>query len=387
MGSAALKPSVAVGRLLRNRRHEMRLTLRDVSERIQEMGERFPTSTLIRVEQGKLDPGVRRLHLLMKLYRIPPHLVADLVEIEEHAVEEPRHSNLERLRRQGVEHLKRGRTGQALAHLFAIRQHAPDDDESRLLRQQATLTFAIAARDLGKRNLAAQLVDDLLCEPEDPSLRMNLLVLASSLWHGKGAVEVALALIRQAATHIRRGDHAQRAWIRHQEGRLLLEAGSLEQASEAIADAIQSYRKGKDVDGEARAMIVEIQVRVARGEIDTALKLARRVIRIAERAGHDLPLVSGRLELGRLLVLKGDAEKGLRELRKALSRAVLLENALLEFHAHYHLWKAHEALGDQDRARLAFQSASHFVRRIDPASPEAREIRKALEETAQRPRH
>ena len=71
MGSAALKPSIAVGRLFRNRRHEMRLTLRDVSERMEEMGERFPTSTLIRVEQGKLDPGVRRLHLLMKLYRIP----------------------------------------------------------------------------------------------------------------------------------------------------------------------------------------------------------------------------------------------------------------------------------------------------------------------------
>ena len=193
MGSAALKPSIAVGRLLRNRRHEMRLTLRDVSERLEKMGERFPTSTLIRVEQGKLDPGVRRLHLLMKLYRIPPHLVAELVEIEELAVDEPKHADLETLHRKGVEFLKRGQTAQALAHLFAIRQHATDGDASRLMRQKATLTFAIAARDLGKRNLAAQLVDDLLCEPADPSLRLNLLVLASSLWQGKGSVEVALA--------------------------------------------------------------------------------------------------------------------------------------------------------------------------------------------------
>jgi transcriptional regulator with XRE-family HTH domain len=96
MGSAALKPSVAVGRLLRQRRKEMKLTLREVSERMADRGDRIPTSTLVRIEQGKLDPGVRRLHLLLRLYDLPPHLIADLVERVEAVVEERFGVKLER---------------------------------------------------------------------------------------------------------------------------------------------------------------------------------------------------------------------------------------------------------------------------------------------------
>ena len=89
MGSAALKPSLAIGRLLREKRKERQLTLREVSERMAERGGRIPISTLVRIEQGKLDPGVRRLHALLRFYDVPPHLVADLVELEDLAVELP----------------------------------------------------------------------------------------------------------------------------------------------------------------------------------------------------------------------------------------------------------------------------------------------------------
>lgn len=164
MGSAAVKPSPAVSHLLRSRRLEMNLTLREVSEKLAERGERFPESTLVRVELGKLDPGVRRLHLLLSLYQIPPHLVADLVELEEHAVEAPEGTDLDALLRKGVEFLKQGNTGQALAHIFAIKRQESDNPKSRALRQDATLAIASAARDLGKLHLARQLVEDVLCD-------------------------------------------------------------------------------------------------------------------------------------------------------------------------------------------------------------------------------
>ena len=66
-----MKPAVSVGRLLRRKRKDLRLTLREVSERMAERGDRIHVSTLVRVEQGKLDPGVRRLHLLLRLYDVP----------------------------------------------------------------------------------------------------------------------------------------------------------------------------------------------------------------------------------------------------------------------------------------------------------------------------
>jgi tetratricopeptide (TPR) repeat protein len=375
MGSAALKTSVAVGRLLRNRRKELRLTLREVSERIAEAGESFPTSTLVRVEQGKLDPGIRRLHILLRLYDIPPHLVADLVELEKLAVEEPKGKDLETLCREGVELWKKGEIGEALAYLFAIRQHVPDDDKSRLLRQRATLNFAIAASDLGKHKLARQLMDDLLCEPPDPALISRVLIFAASVWRGLGSVEMALASIRQAATHVADDDDQQRAWVLHQEARLLVETGDLKGAKRALDRVMKLYRELGDKDGEARASIVNVNLHLARGEVKAALTCARRTLRMAEEHGLDLSVLSSRLEIGRLLIMSGSSKKALEPLHKALAQATGLGERRAEFYAHYHLWKAHEALGDRDRAKFELHAASYFVQFIEDPVPEAAEVR------------
>jgi len=378
MGSAAIRPSPAVGQMLRNRRKELQWTLREVSERLQEQGERLPASTLVRVEQGRLDPGVRRLHLLLRLYRIPPHLVADLVDLEQHAVEEPRELDLTVLHREAVDHLRQGNTAQALAHLFAIRQHDEGDGGSRALRQRATLNVASAARDLGKLRLARQLVDDLLCEPPVPELLSRVLIVASTLWRRQGSTEAALAFARQAASHVDPADHEQRAWIHHQEAALLVATRQADAATKAIDKAIRLYRKLGDADGEARARIVRVGALESGGNVAAAIACARRAVRAAQNDGAELPEISARLELGRLLVESGSAEKGIEELRHALARSVVLGNRQCEFHAHYHLWKAYEITGDDDRKSFEFQAAVHFVKFIDDTSAEAREFRHAL---------
>jgi tetratricopeptide (TPR) repeat protein len=375
MGAVALKTCIAVSQLLRSRRKELGLTLRDVSERLEERGERFPASTLIRVEQGVLDPGVRRLHMLLDLYEIPPHLIADLIQLEELAVEEPRGKDLDTLYREGVAFLKQGNMAQALAHLFAIRQYVPEDEKSRVLRQRATLVFAQAARDLGKFRVARQLVEDLLSESPDRSIIVNALILESTLWRARGSADMALAVVQRASALTGNDDPAQRAWIRHQEAKLQVEFGELEAAQAAVAEALKLYRRIGDANGEAKARLVQMQVEEARGETSRALRTARKAVETAERAGHELPLASARLELGRLLVAGGSVEEGLEVLGQALAQAVSLENKFVEFHAHYQLWKAYGANGQSDRSRFELHAASYFLGFIDSTSPEARDVR------------
>lgn len=380
MGSAALRPSTKVGALLRARRKELRLTLREVSEKMEETGEPLPVSTLVRIEQGKLDPGVRRLHLLLVLYEIPAHLISDLVELEQMAVEEPEGKSLDQLLKDGVAHWRNGELGEGLAHLLAIRIQKPTDKKSRLMKQKACIAFAAAALGVGKLKLAKQLLDDLLLEPADPSLMATALIQASVVWNSLGSTEMGLATVRQAAGHIEKGDYETRGQVRHQEAKLLLKQGFAAAALEAVDDALKLYRKAANIQGEARVLIVKIDAQAMLGDQDAAMRTARKVIRLGEE--HNLGQVeaSARMEYGRLMVESGSVEDGIAELREALSQAVRQECKLTQFHTHYHLWKAYEEDGDQERARFEFQSAKYFLEFIDSTTAQALEMRAQLAE-------
>jgi tetratricopeptide (TPR) repeat protein len=357
------------------------MTLRLVSERLAERGDRIPVSTLARIEQGKLDPGVRRLHLLLDLYRVPPHLIADLVELELMSDQAPVEGDLDTLYKTGVECWKQGEFSKGLACFFAVRQHVPTDDDSKLLRQRASLGFAIAARNLGKFRLARQIVEELLCEPPEPSLLVNLLVLSSALWHGLGSVEVALAMVRQAATHLDEDDGGpETAWVRHQEARLVVETGELADAEQLLDGAIEHYRAQADPYGETRALILRAGVLERQGSSEAALASTREAVRLAELHGLEGVQLGAQLELGHLLAKTGAVDEGLQTLMTAQAQAVRLGRRNAEFLAHYYLWKTHRMLGDTDRARFEFQACSYFVRFIDEHSPEADEVRQLLDE-------
>jgi tetratricopeptide (TPR) repeat protein len=380
MGRAAVRTSPAVGRFLREKRKQLRLTIRAVSNELAERGGRLPESTLVRIEQGKLDPGVWRLHQLLRLYAVPPHLVADLIEMEELAVAQPPEGDLETLYREGVECWKRGDTSRGLAYLFAVRERVPSDAESRVLRQRATLAFAIYARNLGKLQLARQVLDDLLCEPPDRSLVVNVLVLASTVWGGLRATDAALAFIEHAATLLPPEDPELAAWVLHQNARLLVSTGRTEEAERVLLRARASYEAAGDLYGEGKALLSAILVRDAQGALAAAIRAAGEAIRFAE--AHELTRLAllGRIELGRLFSKSGSTEKGLGVLQQALGQAIQVGDRNAEFVARYCLWKAHAELGDQDRARFEFEAASYCVRFVDEASPEADEIRELGEE-------
>src|SRR5262249_23300035 len=154
--------------------------------------EAIPASTLVRVEQGRLDPGVRRLSALLRVYGLDPEYVSDLVELESLAVPVPT-GDLRAIIDRGVASWRDGNVPQALASVFAVRELVPQDRSQKLLRQKGTLLFAVYARSLGKTRLARMLVEELLCGPPDPTLLVDALVLAASLWNRAGSRIVAWA--------------------------------------------------------------------------------------------------------------------------------------------------------------------------------------------------
>lgn len=363
------------------------MSLSAVSERLEDRGHRVPPSTLGRIEQGKLDPGVPRLHMLLDLYRISPDLVSELIQLETVAGHAPlvvARDDLQELHDQGVKHWKSGDIAQGIAFLLAVLDHVPQTDEASVLRQQTALAFATAARNLGKYRLARYVVDGLLCEPPTPPVLVPALVLAASLWRGLGALEVAMGLIRQAETHLRGSSLSERAWVLHQKSRLLLDSGATEQAEEAVVQALKEYGKHGDTYGEVRAMVLQVAVLEAAKDQRRAVKTARAVIRLSEQHGHSRGVVYGRLELGRLFVKAGKVEQGIEQLAQGLSLAISLRDHNAEFVAHYHLWKAHLDRGDEERAALELETACYFVRYVDEHTPEVEEVRELARKEEQR---
>src|SRR5262249_27230645 len=114
MPRLALHPSRAIAELLRTRRQEFGLTLRDVQQRSAAAGVPIPFTTLAKVEQGKVDPGLKRLYRLLNLYHLPLQMVGDLLELEETSNALPRERDPEVLYREGVRHWKAGDVRKAL---------------------------------------------------------------------------------------------------------------------------------------------------------------------------------------------------------------------------------------------------------------------------------
>jgi tetratricopeptide (TPR) repeat protein len=379
MPSAARATSAAVGRLLRRHRKNLKLTLVEVSERLGKSGDRIPPSTLARIEQGKLDPGIVRLNKLLSLYRIRPHLVSDLMDLEEVAVEPPIGKDVKSLFNDGLKHWQEGNLPQALAHLFAVRELVPTNLESRILQQKAILAFAVFARDLGRFELAHQLVEDLLRERPEPSILVNILVLGASVWRGLGSMEAALAFQARAELHLDLRDHRQVAWVYHQKGKLLTLAGEPAQAKEALARAVEAYRAAGDSYGESKALLTTVGTLAVARRFPEALGFARDVLAQSLDRGHTQVELIARIEIGRILVATGRTDEGIEMLSEALGKAVLLKEKHGQFLVHYWLWKAY---GDAARARLELESARYFVRFTNEVCPEAEELRRIEEEGA-----
>jgi tetratricopeptide (TPR) repeat protein len=348
--------------------------LKQVSDRLAEQGERIPPSTLARVENASLDPGIRRLHLLLAVYDIPPRVVADLVELEMLGDAARPDVDLETLYREGLESWREGNLVKGLAYLAAVRRHEPTDDSGRLLRQRASLAFAIQARDLGRYRLAKEILDELLCDSSCTDLKVNVLVTMASVWRSLGSPDSAMAYLRQAETYVKTADSREAGWVSHLKAKLLAAAGEGEEANAEILRALGVYRALDDRYGEAKALLSGIAIGEARAGAETALSLAGGVVEFCVKNGLRQLAVMASLEVGRLLSKLGRHVEAAETLKQALAESVVIEDRKLQFIAHQHLWKVYEASGEARRARFEMDAAKHFGAYVDKTSVESDDL-------------
>jgi len=371
-----IEPSAAVAALLQRRRAELGLTLRQVEARAQALGEPIPFTVIARVEKGQVDPGFRRVNILLRIYEIPLQVAGDLADLEIFGADAPAEAPLDY--EDAIRSWKTGDLRTAIAHLLALKRRAEDDPARDLERQKVLLAFAITAGSLGKYRLSRQIVDEILLEPPDPSLLVSALTQAAVCWHRLGSGEVALALLARAEGHVGKDDHKRRAWVHHSRAATLASMGRFDEARAELDRALAAYRAGNDPYGESRAYGVLVRLLADRGDLAAALEAARRAQQHARAHDHARLLNMRRVDEGRVLLALGQTESAVAALNGALSAALAMQDGESQFHAHYQLWKAYGLLQDQARADLELRASQYYVRFLDETTPEAVEVRATL---------
>ncbi len=375
----AVPPSAAVARLLRTRREDLGLSLRDIEARAAALGDPISFTIIAKVERGIVDPGFRRLNALLRIYDIPVEVASELADLEQFAGALPPEPTVGY--EEAIEQWKAGDLRKGLAYLLALKTQTTREPAARLSRQKALLAFAIAAGSLGRYRLSRNIVDDLLLEPPEPTLLVPTLTQAAACWHQLGSGEVALALLGRAETLVAPGDHQALAWVCHNRASTLVTLHLFTEAEKELCRALAAYRSAKDTYGEGRALGVLVRLEMERGAFDDALRTAREAQAHAQREGHQRLVVMRRIDEGRLLLELDERAAGITALNDALGRATMAQDDECQFHARYHLWKAYQAVKDVARADFELHAAQFHVRFLDENSPEAVEVRKTTGHT------
>jgi tetratricopeptide (TPR) repeat protein len=304
-------------------------------------------------------------------------LLADALELGALAGGRSPGGDVHALSKNGEQAWKAGDVADALAHALAVRAHEAEDARARATKQRALVTFATYARSLGKFRLAQQILDDLLRQPLERGLLVDTLVLTGSVWRGLGSLEGALAMVERAAKRADPKDEARLARVEHQWAKLLLESSQPEGAKRHLDRAIGLYRRAKDPYNEVQARVLRTEVLEALGDPEAALACARQALEAAERGEFGRLATFARLELGRVLLARGEHDPALQELRRALASADVLADRIAQFHAHARLWKAYAALGEEQAASIELGRAAALAERVDELSEEVEEVRSA----------
>jgi tetratricopeptide (TPR) repeat protein len=382
MPRKAIERSRTLGPELRRRREELGLTLREVVSKTAEAGSPIPFSTLAKIEQGKVDPGVLRLHHILKIYDLPMQVAEDLLDLEELASELPGTRDPERLLERGRELWNRGDLEHGLAYFVALRQRVSKDSP---LWPKALLAFSGACSRLGKFRLTLHLLEDALLMPLDADLRVTAYVQAAMAWDGLGSPDVALAFVDRGAKHLRRGNARGRAWLFHKKAGVHCGQGEYDEARESLALALRAYRKAGDTYGLALALGLESRILRETGDPERAADVAREARSIAARDGFERVATLRALDEGIALVQLGRTEDGLNALRGALAAGLSHNDRVVQFYAHYYLAEACERSGDHELARVERDAARYFARFVDESTPETRALREERRNASSNP--
>lgn len=372
-------PSQALAGLLRKRRMELGLSLRDVERETEAIGQRIGFTTLGNIERGRVEPGVKRLHTLLRFYDLSPSLVAEVVDLEQFATERPLGTLTPfQLYEEGRRHWSAGNLREALAHLFELRHRSELAEAERVDRQRALIFLSVAVGGVGKFSLAKMIIEDLLLEGVDPSLLVPALVQQAACWHSLGQQQVAIAVTRHAESLLAADDAKNRAWVLHMKATVLFAMRETGEAESAAESAEKAYRDAGDIEGAIRLGSVTFKLMFEQKRFSEAAEVARRGGEVAEQHGFRRLETIRKLDEGRALLAMKEDQSGFEALNGALAKSIATGDQVLQFYAHFHLWQAYASRKDRRAADLELHACQYLVESIDEVTPEVSEIRSTM---------
>ena len=378
MPAKAIALSHAVGDLLRHRRKRLGYTLREVERLTSAQGNLIPFSTLARIEQGRLDPGLKRLHALLQLYGLPIQAAGDLLDMESIAGTVAVQGDFSTLRDRGTKAWQDGDLPTAMACYLAMRHRANEQEPDRAIRHESILSFAVLAAKLGKHHIARQMLDDLLLDRPDRAMLFRILVQAASTWRALGSPEFALALVGGAEAQLQSNDLRGSGWVLQLRASIQIDLGAFEEAQANLAEATRVFQKARRPYDRALALVAISRLAVERGDAASASRAAQRAAGFALRKRFARVHALANIQGARALLLSGHSERALALLTRVLAATVAASDNLIRFYAHFYLSKAYAGAGDTPRALVEMEQARYFVRFVDQASKEVFEVRGEL---------
>ena len=378
MPAKAIALSRTVGDLLRKGRERLGYTLRDVERLTADHGNLIPFSTLARIEQGRLDPGLKRLHALLRLYSLPIQAADDLLDLESIAGRVSAKGDFATLLRRGTEAWKGGDLPTAVACYLAMRHRAEEQEPDRAKRHEAILSFAVIAAKMGKHHIARQMLDELLLDKPARPILFRIFVQTASTWHALGSPETALTFVGGAEGLVDWKDSRGRGWLSHLRASIQIDLGAFDDAHGRLVEAARLFQMAKRPYDRALALAAIARLEVERGDAAAAVRAARRAAHFAagKRFGRVVALAG--IQEARARLADGKPKAALTVLNGMLSKTVASSDNIICFYAHFYLSKAYEALDDPLRSHVEFEQAKHFVRFVDHESKETTEVRGQL---------
>jgi transcriptional regulator with XRE-family HTH domain len=363
MPRVAIRPSRDLADLLRQRRKELNLTLREAEERTRAYGKVIPFSTLGKVEQGRVDPGVVRFQQLLDIYDIPKEVALDVVALETLRGEAPRKGDPQELYDQAVRFWKAGEIGRALGAMHALREAVADRPQHRALRQKAQLQFAVVVGGLGRFNLSKYLLEQLLREPLPPPTMLRAFVQLAHCWQRLGVQELALAMLARATSFAKDAGPAEAGFVAHEFGLIELARESFAAAREHLREARKLYRSAKDDLRVFKVDMALARTELLAGEAKQALPLAQQLAKNAD--AHPAMRPSALVLLGHAQLACRQLEPAIATLRSGLSAAVAADDACGRYIAHHYLALAYAEAGDNAKAAMERHAADQFKQHVD----------------------
>ena len=363
MPRVAIRPSRDLALLLRQRRKELNLTLREAEEKSRAYGKVIPFSTLGKVEQGRVDPGVIRFQQLLDIYDIPKEVALDVVALEALRGEAPRKGEPQHLYDEAMRLWKAGEIGPALGHMHALREAVADRPQLTALRQKAQLHFAVVVGGLGRFNLSKYLIEQLLREPLPDDLLLRSFIQLAVSWQRLGVPELALAMLDRAETLARDTGPSEAGMVEHERGQIEFARESYAAAREHLREARKHYRTAKDPRGTFKVDFALTRIHLRLGEAKEGLQLAQQVARAAEPYPALRP--SAVVLVGHAQLASGAVEQAITTLRSGLSAAVEADDPTGRYLAHHYLALAYGEAGDHARAAMEQHAADQFKKSVD----------------------